>query len=67
MYRKTLDLSINPNIGTLRSEIYLNLLSFPVKKHVIYYVKKQKGIVVIRVLHSVMQPKIHNFLIPKSN
>lgn len=32
IYRKTLDLSINPNIGVLRSDIYPNLLSFPIRK-----------------------------------
>jgi len=65
IYRKTLDLSINPNIGILRPDIYTNLLSFPIKKHIIYYIKQEKGIMVIRVLHTQMYPKIRNFLIPK--
>ncbi|WP_052454703.1 type II toxin-antitoxin system RelE/ParE family toxin [Rickettsia hoogstraalii] len=65
IYRKTLDLSINPNIGVLRSDIYPNLLSFPIRKHIIYYIKQEKGIMVIRALHTHMHPRIRNFPVPK--
>lgn len=65
IYRKTLDLSINPNIGILRPDICTNLLSFPIKKNIIYYIKQEKGIMVIRVLHTQMYSKIRNFLVPK--
>jgi len=65
IYRKTLDLSVNPNIGILRSDIYPNLLSFPIRKHIIYYIKHEQGITVIRVLHTHMHHKIRNFPMPK--
>ncbi|WP_410176349.1 hypothetical protein [Rickettsia hoogstraalii] len=49
----------------LRSDIYPNLLSFPIRKHIIYYIKQEKGIMVIRVLHTHMHPRIRNFPVPK--
>ncbi|HJD66425.1 MAG TPA: type II toxin-antitoxin system RelE/ParE family toxin [Rickettsia endosymbiont of Bembidion nr. Transversale] len=65
IYKKTLDLSANPNIGVLRSNIYQNLFSFPIKRHTIYYIKQPSGIIIIRILHSVMHPTIRNFPISK--
>nr|WP_253308630.1 type II toxin-antitoxin system RelE/ParE family toxin [Rickettsia endosymbiont of Ceutorhynchus assimilis] len=65
IYEKTIALSHNPNIGTLRSDIYSTILSFPIKKHVIYYIKYEQGITVIRVLHTQMHHKIRNFPLPK--
>lgn len=58
---KTLALSNNPNIGTLRSNIHPNLLSLPIKKHIIYYLIQKDGIVIIRILHANMCPKFHKF------
>ncbi|MFY9589612.1 type II toxin-antitoxin system RelE/ParE family toxin [Rickettsia endosymbiont of Halotydeus destructor] len=65
IYEKTIALSYNPNIGILRADICPNILSFPIKKHVIYYIKQKQGIMVIRVLHTQMHLKIRNFQFPK--
>jgi toxin ParE1/3/4 len=59
---KTIALSHNPNIGTRRDNIYPSLLSFPIRKHVIYYLKQEEGITIVRILHAHMCPKIHTFL-----
>ncbi len=42
IYRKTLDLSINPNIGVLRSDIYPNLLSFYKKTYYLLYKTRKR-------------------------
>ncbi|HJD55852.1 MAG TPA: type II toxin-antitoxin system RelE/ParE family toxin [Rickettsia endosymbiont of Pyrocoelia pectoralis] len=61
IYDKIFDLSSKPDIGVLRSDLYSNLLIFPVKKHIIYYIKQVHGILVVRILHIHMYPKIHEF------
>jgi len=58
---KTIALSQNPNIGVQQNHIYPALLSFPIKKHVIYYLKQKEGIIIIRILHSHMRYKLHTF------
>ena len=58
---KTIALSHNPNIGTQQNDIYPTLLSFPVRKHVIYYLKQKEGIVIVRILHTHMCYKLHAF------
>ncbi|WP_410521110.1 type II toxin-antitoxin system RelE/ParE family toxin [Candidatus Tisiphia endosymbiont of Melanophora roralis] len=35
IHNKAIALSLNPNIGTLRNDIYPTLLSFPTKKHIL--------------------------------
>jgi toxin ParE1/3/4 len=44
-------LSELPDIGKKRNEIFIDALSFPVKKHVIFYKKDTKGILIARILH----------------
>ena len=58
---KIVALSKNPNIGTMRNDIHPTLLSFPMKKHMIYYLKQKSGIAVIRILHTNMYYKLHTF------
>ncbi|WP_341755171.1 type II toxin-antitoxin system RelE/ParE family toxin [Candidatus Tisiphia endosymbiont of Ptychoptera albimana] len=61
IHNKAIALSLNPNIGTLRNDIYPTLLSFPTKKHILYYLKQEYGIIIVRVLHKHMYYKLHNF------
>jgi toxin ParE1/3/4 len=58
---KTIALSQNPNLGTERNNIYPNLLSFPVRKHIIYYLKQEEGVIIVRILHANMCHKLHTF------
>jgi len=44
---KTIALSRNPNAGTRRDNIYPNLLSFPIRKHIIYYLKQEEGVIIV--------------------
>ena len=59
--RTSIILSHNPNTGTVRNDIYPKLLSFAIKKHVIYYLKQKEGIVVVRILYASMCHKLHSF------
>lgn len=58
---QTLSLSCNPDIGSICNYIYPGLLSFPIRKHVVYYIKDIKGITVIRILHANMSIRLHKF------
>ena len=42
----------NPNLGKSRSDILLNLRSFPLKKYIIFYVPTENSIEIFRVIHS---------------
>lgn len=44
-------LAENPNLGKPRSEILIDLRSFPLKKYVIFYLPTDYGIEIFRVLH----------------
>jgi toxin ParE1/3/4 len=46
----------NPAMGTERDELKVGVRSFPVENHVIFYVAKDKGIVVLRVWPSAQDP-----------
>ncbi len=52
-------LSEHPSLGQDRVSLSKNLYSFPYQKHIIYYVKSDNGIVIIRVLHSAMDAIKH--------
>lgn len=56
-----LALSRNPDLGSICDSIFPGLCCFPIKKHVVYYVKENKMIIIVRVLHSNMNPRIHKF------
>lgn len=45
-------LADNPNLGKSRSEVLINLRSFPFKKYVVFYTPTDYGIEIFRVLHS---------------
>ena len=44
-------IAASPEIGRLREELAPNLRSFPVEQYVVFYVRTQGGVEVVRVLH----------------
>jgi toxin ParE1/3/4 len=58
--RKTIRLfAETPSLGRVRSEVALNVLSFPYVSHVIYYVEYERQLVVFALLHKRMVPLTH--------
>lgn len=41
-----------PSLGRIRNEIAKNLLSFPVREHVIFYQYDNEHVYIVRVLHN---------------
>ena len=59
LYREELELSIQkvalaPATGRQRAEIGPTIRSFPVARHIAFYVESQAGITVLRILHPSM-------------
>ena len=52
-------LAENPDLGTARETLSEGLLSFPYERHILYYKKHARGIVVVRILHQHMDPLRH--------
>lgn len=52
-------LSENPNIGHDAIDILPDYLRFPYESHVIFYKKYLDSILVVRILHERMDPKLH--------
>ena len=48
------NLSKTPNLGKNCNDLVDNLLCFPYESHIIYYVKKNNDITIIRILHKRM-------------
>jgi toxin ParE1/3/4 len=53
------NLANNPNIGIIIDEISPNAVRFPLNDHVIYYLRRQKDIVIVGVLSTSMSPEKH--------
>lgn len=53
------NLALEPSLGTNQDGIFKDLLSFPYISHVVYYVKNNDGVTVIRLLHKRMDKKRH--------
>ena len=47
-------LAENPDIGINRDVLSTGLLSFPYQSHILFYLKKQSGVTIVRVLHANM-------------
>lgn len=47
------------NIGKKRDEIEMGLYSYGIKKHTIYFRETEQEFVVLRILHSHMDPERH--------
>lgn len=63
-YLKTLKgsfalLADNPKLGVHRPDVKEGVHSFPCQSHIIYYVAKEKKIIIFAVLHKHMSPKQH--------
>ena len=59
LYREELELSVvklalSPAMGRRREEIGQSVRSFPVARHIAFYVESEAGITVLRVLHPSM-------------
>ena len=52
-------LAENPDLGTDRAQLIHGLLSFPYESHVLYYLRQDHGITIIRVLHKRMDAQRH--------
>ena len=57
--QKFQNLANNPNIGINIDEISKNAFSFPINDHVIYYLRRNKDIVIVGVLSTNMSPEKH--------
>ena len=59
LYREELELSIqklalSPGLGRARADVAPSVRSFPIARHVAFYVESEGGITVLRVLHQSM-------------
>ena len=52
-------LALTPSLGVSKDEIFKGLLSFPYVSHVVFYIKDNDGVTVIRILHKRMDTKKH--------
>ncbi len=52
-------LAENPNIGYGAEDILPEYLRFPYESHVIFYKRLSSSILVVRILHERMDPKLH--------
>lgn len=52
-------LADNPNIGYGAEDILPEYLRFPYESHVVFYKKLTSSILVVRILHERMDPKLH--------
>ncbi len=52
-------LADNPNIGRNAEDILPEYFRFPYESHVIFYKKLSTSILVVRILHECMDPKLH--------
>ena len=52
-------LANNPNIGYSAEDILPEYLRFPYESHVIFYKRLTSSILVVRILHERMDPKLH--------
>ena len=52
-------LSTVGNIGKKRDDIALGLYAYTIKKHTVYFRETDQEYVVVRILHSRMDPELH--------
>jgi len=52
-------LSQTPTLGKMRPEIHHTLRSYPIGKHMVFYIVKPDFIVIANVLHEKMDPARH--------
>ncbi|MEQ5806029.1 type II toxin-antitoxin system RelE/ParE family toxin [Alteromonas sp. NFXS44] len=54
LHETMLQIANSPHMGRTRPELYENTMSFPVGKHIVYYLKVEAGIEIARILHQRM-------------
>ena len=59
IYREEIELGIqklalSPGLGRVRSDVAPSVRSFPIARHVAFYVESEGGITVVRLLHPAM-------------
>ena len=59
LYREELELGVqklalSPGLGRVRADVAPSVRSFPIARHVAFYVESEGGITVLRVLHPAM-------------
>ncbi len=59
IYREEIELGIqklalSPGLGRVRADVAPSVRSFPIARHVAFYVESEGGITVVRVLHPAM-------------
>ena len=59
LYREELELGIqklalSPSIGRVRADLARSVRSFPVARHLVFYVESEGGVTVLRLLHPSM-------------
>ncbi|KGJ92461.1 type II toxin-antitoxin system RelE/ParE family toxin [Thalassotalea sp. ND16A] len=59
LLQKFQNLANNPDIGITIDEISPNAFKFPLNEHVIYYLRRNKDIVIVGVLSASMSPEKH--------
>ncbi len=52
-------LAKTPSLGKNRSDVRMNVFSFPYSSHVIYYIQHEHQLVVFGILHKRMVPVTH--------
>lgn len=52
-------LAENPKVGAVRDKLSPGVRSFPIEKHVVFYLCDKEEFVVLRVLHQSMDPLKH--------
>ncbi len=52
-------LTHHPELGKRRDGLHPGLFSFPHERHILYYLKDEEGITILRVLHQQMDPARH--------
>ncbi len=61
LFKKLQSLANNPEIGLIIEELSPNSFRFPLKDHVIYYLKKDEKIIFVGIISAEMSPEKHLF------
>jgi toxin ParE1/3/4 len=59
LFQKLQTLANNPLLGTSIEEVSEDAFRFPLKDHIVYYLKRKNDVVFVGVLPSHMSPKKH--------
>ena len=60
LFQKFQNLADNPSMGIVISEISENAFRFPLKEHVVYYLKRGQDVVFVGVISNNLAPSKHS-------